>query len=177
MSVTPLLLLGAVSSTHWIDKKLEYVSSGTSPKVDSGPWGDLQTWNIRLEQPAARERLFTSPLSPNDTEKSPDCHWTALNYFKAPPDPKMSDNDYASRYIQENYYEIAKPGLAGDLVLLLNQQNQVLHSSVYIAADVVFTKNGVNYAQPWILMREKDMLGNFSQSDPVKVVCMRRRGK
>lgn len=131
---------------------------------------------LYLLPPLARQRLFTSPLPPTGTQKLPDCHWTALNYFKETPDPRMSDNDYASHCIEENYYEIAKPGLAGDLILVLNQQNRVIHSSVYIADDVVFTKNGINYAQPWILMREKDMVGNFSQLDPVKVAYFRRRG-
>ena len=127
--------------------------------------------------PLAREKLFTSPLPPESSSgKMPDCHWTALNYFNQDPDPRMSDNDYASRYISENYYEIAKPGIAGDLVLLLDRQSRVVHSSVYLAADIVFTKNGISYAQPWVLMRERDMIGSFSALDPVKVVYFRRKG-
>jgi hypothetical protein len=88
----------------------------------------------------------------------------------------MSDNDFASRYIQENYYQIAKPGIGGDLVILLDDNNRVLHSSVYIASDLVFTKNGINYAQPWVLMHEKDMVAHFSALDPVKVAYFRRKG-
>ena len=107
----------------------------------------------------------------------PDCHWTSLNYFNETPDPKMSDSDYASRYISDNYYQIAKPGVPGDLVLLLNPQDQVIHSSVYIADDVVYTKNGINYAQPWILMKIDDMQGSYSRLAPVKVAYMRRKGK
>jgi len=125
----------------------------------------------------ARERLFTSPIPPQtEGQKLPDCHWTALNYFKKDPDPRMSDNGYASQFIQENYYEVAKPGIAGDLVLLVNPAGQVLHSAVYLASDLVFTKNGINYAQPWILMHIKDMQGNFSALEPVKVAYFRRKG-
>jgi hypothetical protein len=132
---------------------------------------------LYLLPPIAREKLFTTPLPPIAGEKMPDCHWTALNYFNETPDPKMSDNDYASRYISDNYYQIAKPGVAGDLVLLLNPQDQVIHSSVYIADDVVFTKNGINYAQPWILMKIDDMHGSYSLLAPVKVAYMRRKGR
>lgn len=125
----------------------------------------------------AREKLFTSPLPPSSgQERLPDCHWTALNFFSAAPDPRMSDNDYAAKFITENYYQVAKPGVAGDLVLLLDDQNKVIHSSVYIAGDVVFTKNGINYAQPWVLMHEKDLVGTFSGLDPVKVAYFRRKG-
>ena len=132
---------------------------------------------LHLLPPIAREKLFTTPLPSIAGEKMPDCHWTSLNYFNETPDPKMSDSDYASRYISDNYYQIAKPGVPGDLVLLLNPQDQVIHSSVYIADDVVYTKNGINYAQPWILMKIDDMQGSYSRLAPVKVAYMRRKGK
>ena len=125
----------------------------------------------------AREKLFTSPLPPSSgQERLPDCHWTALNFFSATPDPRMGDNGYASKFISDNYYQIAAPGVTGDLVLLLDEHNRVIHSSVYIAADVVFTKNGISYAQPWIFMHERDLVGTFSSIDPVKVAYFRRKG-
>jgi hypothetical protein len=130
---------------------------------------------LYLLPPLAREKLFTSPLPPRPGEKIlPDCHWTALNFFNPVPDPRMSDNDYASRFIQEHYSEIASPGVPGDLILLLDDQNRVVHSSVYIADDIVFTKNGLNYAQPWVLMHVKDMVGSFSAIDPMKLAYYRR---
>jgi hypothetical protein len=133
---------------------------------------------LYLMPPLARQRLFTSPLPPQQVSsaKLPDCHWTALNFFQQEPDPKLSDNDYASGYIMRNYYEVARPGVCGDLVLLLDSSNRVIHSSVHIAADIVFTKNGINYAQPWVLMREREMLGLFSAQEPVKVAYFRRKG-
>jgi hypothetical protein len=125
----------------------------------------------------AREKLYTSPLPPaNGQERLPDCHWTALNFFNETPDPRMGDNDFAARYISDNYYQVAKPGVAGDLMLLLDDHNKVIHSSVYIAADVVFTKNGINYAQPWVLMHMKDLVGTFSGLDPVKIAYFRKKG-
>lgn len=133
---------------------------------------------LYLLPPLAREKLFSSPLPPSaGDDKLPDCHWTALNYFSATPDPRMGDNVYASKFIMEHYYEVARPGIAGDLVLLVNSRGIVVHSAVYIAEDVVFTKNGINYAQPWILMHEKDMIGNYSALEPVKVAYFRHRGR
>lgn len=133
---------------------------------------------LYLLPPLARERLYTSPLPPSSSSpKMPDCHWSALNYFLPVPDPRMGDNDYAARYILENFYEIGTPTMSGDLVLLLDRNNQVMHSAVHLADDVVFTKNGINFAQPWILMREKDLLGHFSALEPVKVAYYRRKGK
>ena len=133
---------------------------------------------LYLLPPVAREHLFTSPLppAPGTSDKLPDCHWTALNFFNPTPDARLSDNAYASDFIMKNYYEVAAPGICGDLVLLLDQQSRVVHSSIYLADDIVFTKNGINYAQPWILMHEKDMVGAFSALEPVKVAYFRRKG-
>ena len=131
---------------------------------------------LYLLPPLARERLFTTPTPRlSGDSKMPDCHWSALNFFAMNPDQRMSENDFASQYIAQNYYEIGKPGIVGDLVLLLNSQNRVVHSSVYLADDIVFTKNGINFAQPWITMRIKDMVGNFSTIEPVKIAYFRRK--
>ena len=131
---------------------------------------------IYLLPQLARENLFRTPL-PSDGKSlnQPDCHWSALNFFSSSPDPRMLDNTFASRFIIENYYQVAEPSLPGDLVLLLNKANKVVHSSIYLADDIVFSKNGFNYAQPWVLMREKVMVGYFSALEPVKAVYFRRK--
>lgn len=129
-----------------------------------------------LLPPLAREHLFTTPVAVSGREgKLPDCHWTALNFFNLNPDPRMSDNDFAADYLAKNYYEIGKPGIEGDLVMLVNSQNRVVHSSVYLADNIVFTKNGINFAQPWVTMRISDMIGYFSALEPVRIAYFRRK--
>lgn len=132
---------------------------------------------IHFLPPLAREKLFTSLVPPRqDGLPVPDCHWTALNFFSEKPDPRMSDNSYASRYIQDHYYQVATPAIPGDLVLVMNAAGEVLHSSIYIADDIVFTKNGVNYAQPWVFMRIKRMQGIFSCLEPTEIAYFRKNG-
>ena len=63
-----------------------------------------------------------------------------------------------AQYLANNYYEIGKPSLTGDLVLLVNSRNVLVHTGVHLAGDVVYSKNGANLGQPWVLMREKDMI-------------------
>lgn len=128
-----------------------------------------------LLTPAARESLYKTPLSPKGGQKAPDCHWTALTFFSFHPDPRVADTKFASRYLLENYYEIGKPTLPCDLVLLLNGRNEVIHSAVHLAGDIVYTKNGVNIGEPWVLMHEKDMIAHFSALEPVRVAYMRPR--
>jgi len=130
-----------------------------------------------LLPPLARERLYTSPLPPDKTDtKIPDCFWTSLNFFQLQPDNRLSDPAFASRYLADNYYQIGKPDMAGDIVLFLTKENTYSHAAVYLADDVVFTKNGGNFGQPWVLMHLKDLFGIYSATETIRPVYFRRRG-
>jgi len=126
--------------------------------------------------PMARLRLYTTP-HPEEmaAPKPPDCHWTALNFFRDEPDPRLSENQFASEFIKNNYYQIGQATQPGDLLLVLNPQGQVVHSATYIAADLYFTKNGLNVAQPWVLMREKDLIPLFSKREPAHSAYFRKK--
>jgi len=56
----------------------------------------------------------------------------------------------------------------------------VVHSAVYLADDLVFTKNGFGLAEPWMYMPLDRMMKIYSlhlgQPDSVKVLLYRRRG-
>lgn len=130
---------------------------------------------LYLLPPFARERLYTFPLPSEAGDVKMDCHWTAMNFFNETPDPRFQDNAYASNYIKENCYQIGKPSRVGDLVFLLNSRNEVIHSAVYIAENLVFTKNGINFAQPWILMRIPNMCEAFTTGEEPKVAYYRRK--
>lgn len=130
---------------------------------------------LYLLPPFARERLFTFPLPSKPGDPKMDCHWTALNFFNEVPDDRLQDNDYAGKFIQEHLYTIGKPSMCGDLVFLLDHNGAVIHSAVYIADDIVFTKNGINFAQPWILMRMKNLLGAYTGMEEPRAVYYRRK--
>ena len=61
----------------------------------------------------------------------------------------------------------------GDLVVLLDNKSNGLHACVYIADDFVFTKNGANRLQPWVMMKMSDMLAYFYSQKPNRVVIYR----
>ena len=45
---------------------------------------------------------------------------------------------------------------------LLDKNGNAIHSAVYLADDIVFTKNGNNYTQPWMLMHLKDLIAEYT---------------
>jgi hypothetical protein len=123
----------------------------------------------------ARERLYTFPLPSQPGEPVMDCHWSTFNFCNDKPDNRFNDPAFAVDYIRKNFYQIATPSVYGDIVLLMNDKQEVKHSAVYIADDIVFTKNGNNYRQPWMLMRIPDLLATYPSLPPMKVIYMRRK--
>lgn len=126
-----------------------------------------------LLPPFARERLYTFPRSTRIGEAEMDCHWTAMNFFRATPDDRFLDLAYTSSYIEANYYPIAAPTAYGDLVFVLDAQGGVIHSAVHIAGDIVFTKNGKTFGQPWLLMHLGDLISLYSAGTPPKLIYYR----
>ena len=55
----------------------------------------------------------------------------------------------------------------------------LVHSATYLADDVVFTKNGGIFTQPWTYMKLSDLVtyyNTFTPPDqPLKVVMCRRK--
>jgi hypothetical protein len=123
----------------------------------------------------ARDRLYTFPLPPQGGEPTMDCHWTTFNFSNETPDNRFNDPTYAVQYIQKNFYQIAAPSIYGDVLLLMNNRGEVKHSAVYLADDIVFTKNGNNYRQPWMLMHISDLLATYPNNPPMQAVYMRRK--
>ncbi len=99
-----------------------------------------------------------------------DCHWTTFNFASDTPDNRFNDPTFAVQYIQKNYYQIAAPSQYGDILLLMNDKQEIKHSAVYLADDLVFTKNGNNYRQPWMLMRIPDLLATYPATPPMKAI-------
>ena len=127
--------------------------------------------------PFARLRLYTYP-DPRDTNiVRQDCFWSAMNFFNATPDDGFFNPEHTRQVLKSEYARVNdKSRLFGDLVLLLGTNDQALHMCVYLADDVVFTKNGANTQQPWVLMRLPEMLSHYEAEKPYQIIVYRRKG-
>jgi hypothetical protein len=132
---------------------------------------------LYLLPPFARVRLYTYPLPAQPEDPAMDCHWTTMNFFNATPDNRFSNPQYTVAYLLSHCYKIAKPSAYGDLIFFLNKDGNAIHSAVYLADDIVFTKNGNNAAQPWMLMHMKDLLAEFTTDSAPQVVVYRNKDK
>jgi hypothetical protein len=124
----------------------------------------------------ARQRLYTFPMPSRAGDPAMDCHWTTMNFFNDIPDDRFTDPAYTVKYLEKNYYQIANPTKYGDIILFLEgESNNPIHSAVYLCDDIVFTKNGNNMAQPWMLMHLKDLTTKYESDGPGRMLVYRNR--
>lgn len=109
--------------------------------------------------PLPRKLLMTYPDTGMAKEGIfPDCHWTSLNFFNYNPQPYLLDSRLATTAVLERFNPIDPPYKFGDILFFLDsQRGDAFHSCVYIADDVVFTKNGRNVLSPWIFTKLEDV--------------------
>ncbi len=124
----------------------------------------------------ARQRLYTFPMPSRPGDAAMDCHWSTMNFFNEVPDDHFADPAYTVKFLETNYYQIAKPTKYGDIILFLDgDSNNAIHSAVYLADDIVFTKNGNNMAQPWMLMHLRDLTTKYESDGPGRMLVYRNR--
>jgi hypothetical protein len=150
---------------------------GALRRLESG-WECLNI--VYLLPQFMRERLYNYPF-PSSTPEKPkeDCFRSAMNAFNTEPDARFNDMRYVQQVLEKDYYTVLDPSQLGDLIFLSTREGLAVHAAVYVADDIVFTKNGDHYTQPWILMHVQDMLDTyavrFPKNAPLNQVCYRKK--
>ena len=127
-----------------------------------------------------RDHVYLHPYPPADGKSvKQDCFWSALNFFREPTDDRLNDMAYVGELIKKDYDKIEGPSQLGDVIFLTTRENTVIHAAAYIADDIVFTKNGEAYTQPWLFMRMQNMIDTYAvrypRSGPLKVIYYRKK--
>lgn len=106
-----------------------------------------------------RQYLYTYPSLDAALEgRMPDCHWTSLNFFRAKPKEYYRDTRLAADCVLQTYIKVDPPYQFGDVLMFMDQATGVAyHSCVYVADDIVYTKNGENAVAPWLLSKLNDV--------------------
>jgi len=123
----------------------------------------------------ARSRIYTFPQLEGTSANGPqDCHWTTFNFWNLTPNDGFSQAANVGSELATAYHPIEIPRQLGDVVFFLNEKGEGVHSAVYVADDVVFTKNGSNMAAPWIFMHLPDLLTYYEAIGATKTVYFRK---
>jgi hypothetical protein len=108
--------------------------------------------------------------------KYPDCFWSALNFFNETPTPFPIDAGTIRDVLMNEYHTVSKPERFGDLILFyepLGADIFTVHLCVYIADGIVFTKNGYDPRQPWVLAHLKDVTFLYAQDPSLQLAFFR----
>jgi hypothetical protein len=144
-------------------KSLAFVPGGASTSVSA------------LLPPFARLRLFTFPVAWKDPAiEREDCFFTTLNFFNMVPDTNFASQAHVEHTLRTEYAPVLDAPVFGDVAAVLDAQSRIVHCSMYLAADFVFTKNGVSPTQPWVIMHASEMLRSYSNAGSSRLVYLRK---
>jgi len=106
-----------------------------------------------------RKLVYTYPsLDMGKQGILPDCHWSSLNFFNYDPHEYLLDSRLATSAVLEKFEPVEAPYKYGDILFFLSKETgDAYHSCVYLADDLVYTKNGRNLLSPWLIMKREDV--------------------
>lgn len=138
-------------------------------RVPGGATVDL----LRLLPVFARNHANRYPHPEDPVESRADCFWTAFNFFAVQPDDVVDDPMAVFDTLRTGFRPVSGPPALGDLIVLLDQRGSPVHAAVYIAEDLVFTKNGRGVLRPWTYMKTQAMVDLYTALDgPLRVVAV-----
>ena len=132
---------------------------------------------VHLLPSFARKRIFTYPRVATEKDAlKVNCHWSSLNFFNDPPDATFLTPENVETAFANAYVPVSGSMQLGDVLLFRNPEKSIVHSAVYVADDIVFTKNGEGTFQPWLLMKLEDLTPLYSNlRGQVTVSAYRRK--
>ena len=116
--------------------------------------------------PFVQKHLYTYPkLSAADLDRPSvvNCLWTSLNFFRQEPDNRFLDGATALQTLKEDYFVVEADFELGDIVAFLDENGDIFHSAVYIADNLLFSKNGTSAMAPWTLMSLEDIKSYYQR--------------
>ena len=129
-----------------------------------------------LLPPTPRKYLYTFPSPELGIEGVyPDSFWTSLNFFRYLPSDDYHQSGIVTASFKKSYARASKPYRYGDILLLSDRDGgNARHACVFIADDIVYTKNGRSVRTPFMLMKLDDLLARFSSDNQPIVSAWRR---
>ncbi|MGC3961496.1 MAG: hypothetical protein QM813_27290 [Verrucomicrobiota bacterium] len=116
-----------------------------------------------LLPPHIRAQINTFPFTAPNEQLN--CHWTTFNFFNTTPQPPANVRFWQNQ-LQSDYSPVTDSPRYGDVLLLFKPDNKLIHSCVYLADDIVYTKNGGSPFAPWQLSTIPDLLVFYSWDLP-----------
>lgn len=125
---------------------------------------------VDLLPPDVRRRMYHFPPAGSPPY---DCAWTAMNFWNEKADDRYLNERNVRQDIVQNYVRVSGSPSFGDILVFLGGDVS-FHFAVYIAGDIVYTKNGCTPRSAWTLMDLQRLKDFYQPLHPdMKVVTIR----
>lgn len=139
----------------------------------------VETIDLLHLLPAVPRRLLNTYAHEQDRwqDMSPDCYWASMNFFESTASSRYLDDSMPRSYYFADRFDMVEPPYEfGDIIMLCDlEEDRFIHSYVYIADDIVYTKNGAGKFFPYVLMKMDDMLTRYLAKDTYTTAVYRLR--
>lgn len=128
-----------------------------------------------LLPPLPRTWLYTYPNAHAAADSVADCFSTSLNFFLQSHERNFLKPAVRDEAFREQYLVVPKAERFGDIIVFADARGITQHACVYVADDIVFTKNGAQNTHPWVFMRLESVRLLYSDSDEPQTYVFRLR--
>lgn len=181
-----MLVRLSVDDASEIDRLSEYWGRGgrrtdIRPLLESVAGGGMDRLVdiVHLLPALARNNLYRYPRPTTADLQRPvlaNCLWTSLNFFGADPDDRFLDVNLALKSLENDYYNVEHGYQLGDIVAFVDEEGNLFHVAVYLADNLVFSKNGMSPMAPWLILTLDDVKGYYlTHSTNPKLIFHRRK--
>jgi hypothetical protein len=130
---------------------------------------------VDLLPPLPRTWLYTFPTASVRGESAADCFSTSLNFFQQSAEKSFLQPAVRNETFRRQYHVTPRAERFGDIIVFADASGATLHACVYVAEDIVFTKNGAQNTHPWVFMHLDSVRALYSESDETKTHVFRLR--
>lgn len=118
--------------------------------------------------PTPRRFLYSFPAAEDGLRgRYPDSFWSALNFFNFSTVDVYGDSFDLDAHIRRNYRPVEGQFKYGDILLMVREDDrQAYHACIYLADNIVFTKNTPYLYTPWTLMTIEDLFSYHERGRP-----------
>lgn len=130
---------------------------------------------VDLLPPLPRTWLYTFPNAPATAESIADCFSTSLSFFQQSPEKGFLQPAIRDATFRRQYHLVPRAERFGDVIVFADAKGITQHACVYVADDIVFTKNGAQNTHPWVFMHLDSVRVLYAETEESKTYVFRLR--
>ena len=119
----------------------------------------------------ARAKLETFP---SIGEEWTNCFWTSLRFLDLASEP-IGSGELMDARLRQNFTLVTSSAQFGDVLVLRDHAQGVMHAATWLLGGYLFEKNGVGRLQAWRIVPLAEVTADFPEADSMEIWRLRAR--